>query len=63
MKAVQDYVAWILGSKEAASIARRLLWAEMPTKIAARALDILHNMTCIPRFHPSPACQLLMSGR
>ena len=52
MKAVQDYVAWILGSKDAASIARGLLWAEMPVKIAARALDILRNMTCVPRSAP-----------
>jgi hypothetical protein len=54
MRAVQDYVGWILGSPEAASIARGLLWAAMPGRVAALAADVLRNMTCTPRSEPPP---------
>ncbi len=55
MKAVQDYVWWILASPQAASIAHGLLWAAMPEKIATLAVDILRSMACISRSSLNPA--------
>lgn len=55
---MQDYVSWILQSAQAAAIARRLQWAEMPVKIMLRAADILHNMTCTTRSPPARAPSL-----
>lgn len=51
MRAVHDYVSWMLQSAQASTIARSLHWAEMPIKISHLAHDnILRNMTCISEY-------------
>ncbi len=54
MRAVHGYVAWILGSPEAAAIAQGLLWAAIPARVTALSTDVLRNMTCVPRHPPPP---------
>lgn len=64
MRAVQDYVSWMLQSAQASTIARSLHWAEMPIKISHLAHDnILRNMTCISEYvltHPPNPVPVLL---
>jgi hypothetical protein len=46
MKAVKDYVKWILTYGDILCIATDLQWATMPRIIAERSLDILEHMSC-----------------
>eukprot|EP00961_Rhodomonas_salina_P060153 807691-Rhodomonas_salina.3 len=58
MKALYDYVRWLLTDELASSIAKELSFATMPNIIAEKALDILDNMKCTDRFN-SPLLLLL----
>ena len=49
VRAVHDYVQWILTDAEAALDAQAISWAIIPDMIARHALAIVDNMTCTGR--------------
>ena len=49
VRAVHDYVAWIVSDSAAAEAAQGMSWAVIPDIISTQALATINNMTCTGR--------------